>query len=131
MAWRISLKASWTLAVCLRENSTTSTASHTMWFWQIRWNQKVSMPTAAAADFRVPQEEPRGERLAVDLSPAGRIDEEAEHVLLSAVQAGRPVEALGRRLEIGGDLLDHVQQVGVVQPRVAGRVDRAEVVRRG
>ena len=45
MAWRISLKASWTFAVCFRENSMTSVASHTMWFAQTAWNQKVSMPT--------------------------------------------------------------------------------------
>ena len=98
---------------------------------QTAWNQNVSMPTRAAADLRVPEEEPGGERLAADLGPAGRVDEEAEHVLLPAVQAGRPVEALGRGLEVVGELLDHGQQVGVVQPRVAGRVDRAELARPG
>ena len=40
----------------------------------------------AFADFRVPHEETRCERFAVDFSPAGRVDEEAAHVLLAAIQ---------------------------------------------
>ena len=85
----------------------------------------------AAADLRVPDEEPRSEGLAADVGPAGRVDEEAEHVLLPAVQAGRPVEALGRGLKFDGELLHHGQQVGVVEPRVAGGVDRAELLALG
>ena len=40
----------------------------------------------ALPDLAVPDEEARGERLAVDLGPAGRVDEEAEEVLLPAVE---------------------------------------------
>ena len=38
----------------------------------------------APADLGVPDEEAGGEGLAVDLGPAGGVDEEAEHVLLAA-----------------------------------------------
>ena len=31
--------------MCFRANSTTSTASQTMWFWHTAWNQKVSTPS--------------------------------------------------------------------------------------
>ena len=60
----------------------------------------------AAADLAVPHEESRGEGLAADVRPAGRVDEEAEHVLLPSVQPGCAVEAFLRRLEIYGELLD-------------------------
>ena len=86
---------------------------------------------AAAADLRIPDEHAGGEGLAADLGPAGRVDEEAEHVLLPAVQAGRPVEAFRRGLEADGEFLDHGQQVGVEKPRVAGGVDRAELAALG
>ena len=123
--------ASWTLAVCFRLNSTTSTASQTMWFWQTAWNQNVSMPSGPPADLRIPEEEPGGERLAADVRPAGRVDEEAEHVLLPAVEARAAVEALRRRLEAIGTVEHDVQQFGVVQPSVAGAVDRPGLVADG
>ena len=79
-------------------------------------------------DFRVPEEEARGERFAADLCPSGRIDEEGEHVLLSAVQSRSSVEALLRGLESVGRLQHDVQQFGIMQPRIAGPVDGAGVV---
>ena len=42
-----------------------------------------------------------------------------------------PLKPLRRRLEVDGELLDHGQQVGVVQPGVAGGVDRAELAAQG
>ena len=38
---RISSSELLTLAVCRRENSTISTASQTIWFWQTAWSQNV------------------------------------------------------------------------------------------
>ena len=86
---------------------------------------------AAAADLGIPDEHAGGEGLAADLGPAGRVDEEAEHVLLASVQAGRPVEAFRRGLETNGEFLDHGQQIGVEKPGVAGGVDRAELAAEG
>ena len=82
---------------------------------------------AAGAHLRVPEEEPGSERLAVDFGPAGGIDEEAEHVLLATIEPRCPVETSRRRLEVAGNFVDHVQQLGVMQPGVAGGVDRAEL----
>ncbi len=42
-----------------------------------------------------------------------------------------PLKPVGGGWKSVGDLLDHVQQVGVVQPGVAGGVDRAELAAQG
>jgi len=97
------------------------------------------------ADLRVPDEETRSEGLALDLGPSGRVDQEAEHVLLAAIQTRRRrglgirnerdvvvgdlrlVSAdVGRlwRHEVRRELANHREQVGVVQPGVARPVNR-------
>ena len=79
----------------------------------------------AFADFRVPHKETRCKRLAVDLCPPGRIDEEAEHVMLPAIQAGSAfgvatgIAGCLRPYEVRGEHADHREQVRVVQPGVA------------
>jgi hypothetical protein len=56
------------------------------------------------ADLAVPDEESWGELLPADLRPAQRVDEKAEHVLLTAVESRRAVESLLRRLEVRCEL---------------------------
>ena len=128
---RMSPSASPTLPVCLRVNSATSTASQMMWFWQTAWNQKVEMPTERLPDLGVPDVEARGERLAVDLGPAGRVDEEAEQVLLPAVEPGPPPRrryaSCGGRKSIANSR-SMVSEVRVVEPRVGMPVDGADQV---
>src|SRR5258707_100509 len=75
-----------------------------------------STADAAAPDLAVPEEHSWRERFAFDLAPAGGVDEEHEHVLLSAVQARA---ATGRRLgrgEVSREFANHVQDVDVPQP---------------
>ena len=81
-----------------------------------------------ATDLGVPQVEPWGKRLAVDFGPSAGVDHETEHVLFPGIQPGAAVDSFGRSLEINGVLLDHAQQVGVVQPGVARAVDRPKLV---
>jgi len=66
----------------------------------------------------------RGEGLAADLRPAGRVDEKGEHVLLSEVEARPAGRSLLGELEIDGELHEHRHEVGVEKPRVAVPVDR-------
>ena len=78
------------------------------------------------ADFRVPQEEPGRERLAVDLRPAGGIDQKHEHVLLAAIQASRSSCARLRRLEVSRELANDIQQISIPQPGVGHAVERTD-----
>ena len=127
---RMSPRASPTLPVCLRVNSTTSVASQTMWFGTDRLEPEGRDADRALADLGVPDEEAGGERLAVDLGPAGGVDEEAEQVLLPAVEPARPRRPAAslRRLEVGRELAEHRHEVRVVEPRVVRAVDRADEV---
>src|SRR5262249_17075445 len=77
------------------------------------------------ADLAVPEGEARGKRLAADLGPPGGVDEEAEHVLLPAVEPGASAGSLLRRLEVRGEFAKHGYEVGVVEPGVAHPVDGA------
>ena len=77
----------------------------------------------AATDFRVPKKESWRECLAFDLGPAGRVDEENEHVLLTAVQAARPIHPRLRRLKVRRKLFHDRQQIQVMEPGVARSVE--------
>src|SRR5262249_33490664 len=80
----------------------------------------------ALPHLRVPDEEPGGEGLATDLAPAGRVHEEAEHVLLAGVEPCPAVYANRRRLEIDRELLEHRDHLGVVEPGVARAVEASK-----
>ena len=86
---------------------------------------------APAADLRVPDEEAGRKRLAFDLGPAGRVDQEGEQVLFAAVEPRRPAAPFLGRLEVGGELRDDTQQVGVPEPGVAHPVQRPDGLARG
>ena len=81
----------------------------------------------AFADFAVPDEEAGREDLALDLGLAGRVNEEDQHVLLAGVEpgaAGFVLAAEGSplgRLEVGGELRKHGENVGVVEPGHSSR----------
>ena len=102
-----------------------------MWFAQIAWNQNVSMPTVRQPTSEFQRKNPGAKASpSISVQPAGSMRKQN----MSCSPPYRPVAPLkpfGRRLEVGGELLDHVQQVGVVQPRVAGGVDRAELAAQG
>jgi hypothetical protein len=80
----------------------------------------------ALADLAIPREEAGGERLAIDLGLAGGIDEKAGHVLPPSIEAGRAVHARLRRLEIGGELADHVDQIEIPESRVGDSMNRTD-----
>jgi hypothetical protein len=80
------------------------------------------------ADLTVPEKEAGRERLAFDLGPPGRVDQEAEHVLLTGVQASAASRCLLGRLEIDGELLQECDQIGVKQARIARAVQRPQTV---
>jgi hypothetical protein len=80
--------------VCLRLNSTTPTASQTMWSWQNSWNQNVFTPSERRPTSEFQMKNPGGEALALDIGPAGRVDQEHEHVLLPIVEAGAAAAGL-------------------------------------
>src|SRR5262249_36861809 len=80
----------------------------------------------ALADFGVPDKEAGGEGLAVDLGPAGGVDEKDKEVLFAGVEAGAAGHGLLRRLEVGSELLEHGQEVAVVEPGVSDAVDGAD-----
>ena len=87
----------------------------------------------ALADLAVPDEEAGGERLAVDLGPAGRVDEEAEHVLLAGIEPGPPPfePRCGGGWKSIANSRSIVEDVRVVEPRVAVPwMDRTSLVRR-
>ena len=99
-----------------------------MWFWHNRLEPEGLDADGAGADFGVPDKESRRKRLAIDLDPTRGVDQETEDVLFASVEPRRAVEARGRRLEIAGELLNQRQHVGVVEPRVAGGVERPQLV---
>src|SRR5262245_39455143 len=76
----------------------------------------------AASHFRIPDEHARRKGLAFDLRPAERVDQEAEHVLLATIQPGLAAYSGLRRLEVGGKVEKHGEQLVVPQPRVADAV---------
>ena len=80
------------------------------------------------ADFAVPQEEARRERLAADFGPAERVDQKTEHVLFAAVEAGPAGDGGLRRLEVERRIADHLQQVGIPEPRVGDAMHAANQV---
>ena len=57
--------------------------------------------------------------LALDFCPAGRVDQEHEHVLLTAVQARCPVHPRLGRLEVRRKFLHDGQQIQIMEPGVA------------
>src|SRR5262249_52879861 len=52
--------------------------------------------------------------------------EEAEHVLLAGVDSRRSIHPLLRRLKIDSEVLQNCDQIGVVNARVTGSVNRAQ-----
>src|SRR5205823_12224903 len=88
-------------------------------------------PEGASSDLGVPDENTGRERLAPDLRPALRVDEEGEHVLLATVESRAAVEGLGRWPEVDRELADHRQEVDVPEPGVVRPVDRADAASLG
>lgn len=78
------------------------------------------------ANFAIPDEEAWCELLVANLGPAGRVNQEAEQILLSAVESGGSTHAGGRRLELGGRVGDHFQQVRIPQPAVGHAMQGAD-----
>lgn len=77
----------------------------------------------APSDLGVPQEEPRCEGLVLDLGPAGRVDQKAEHVLLSAVEPGPLSYPALRRLEVRREFSHDGEKIEVVEAGVVDPVD--------
>ena len=84
-----------------------------------------------ATNFGIPQVESGSKRLAIDLGPSAGVDHETEHVLFPGIQPSAAVESFGRSLEINGELPNHAEQIGVVQPGITRAMDRPKLVVRG
>ena len=62
----------------------------------------------------------------ISAQPAG-IDQEAEHVLLATIQSRAAGDGFLRWTEVRREFVDQVQQVGIVEPGVAGRMNRTNL----
>lgn len=79
-----------------------------------------------APHLGIPKKESWGEGFVTNLYPTRGIDQEAEHVLLAAVQASPAVFGHLGRGKAGGLVPDGIEQVRVVEPPVAYAVNRAQ-----